>query len=176
MAMRWVHYGLTLLSVLWLSACGLQLREHFPVPKHLSQLALAKNSDALHKRLAFDLTQKQVTLVPQSSEVPVLTVHSQSFSTNPLSLFQSLRTAEQRILLNISVSVSFPSGKTHRFSFTIARHYLDNPLNPLAKQSESELLKQEMLKEASQRIVRLLQSIPTPYVSPTVLAPIQVVD
>lgn len=154
---------LTGLMILITVGCSFHLREITQIPKEFQTLIL-ESSDPygpLTQSIRQELRLNRVTIVDdhKRTDIPVLRVLGSSQGKNTVSVFQDGVTVENQLSLKVSAQILVPGHDLYPVEVTVFRAFLDNPLSTLAKESENQILNQEMLKQAAQKLIRQLTRV-----------------
>ncbi|ELG2042972.1 LPS assembly lipoprotein LptE [Vibrio fluvialis] len=148
--------SLVVLTATLLSACGFHLRGDYDVPEELSTMSLTSYDQysTFTRMVKRQLRMNEINLVQPAEDVPNIHLLSESVSERTLSLYQNTRAAEKELTFRASYRVTIPETGDKRFSTSVTRSYLDNPLTALAKSVERDMIEDEMRKLAASQIVR----------------------
>ncbi|MBY8143575.1 luciferase [Vibrio fluvialis] len=148
--------SLVVLTATLLSACGFHLRGDYDVPEELSTMSLTSYDQysTFTRMVKRQLRMNEINLVQPTEDVPNIHLLSESVSERTLSLYQNTRAAEKELTFRASYRVTIPETGDKRFSTSVTRSYLDNPLTALAKSVERDMIEDEMRKLAASQIVR----------------------
>ncbi|MCG6412924.1 LPS assembly lipoprotein LptE [Vibrio fluvialis] len=148
--------SLVVLTATLLSACGFHLRGDYDVPEELSTMSLTSYDQysTFTRMVKRQLRMNAINLVQPAEDVPNIHLLSESVSERTLSLYQNTRAAEKELTFRASYRVTIPETGDKRFSTSVTRSYLDNPLTALAKSVERDMIEDEMRKLAASQIVR----------------------
>lgn len=157
------HRILTLLLglvVLVSAGCGFHLRGVTQVPPEL-QTMLLESSDpygSLTRFVRQQLRLSNINIVDDAmrKDIPTLRIMSSSDSQSTVSIFQDGTTAENQLVLRVQAQVLIPGQGIYPLHVTVFRSFFDNPLTALAKDAESDIIRQEMREQAAQQLVRQL--------------------
>lgn len=145
--------------VLWLSACGFQLRGAYELPAHLQTIQLQSSDpySAITRQISKSLQHGGVQLVATSAQrLPLIRIGDEKLERSNLSLYRDGRVAEYRLLYQLTVTLIQPEQPEKIIHLQVQRDYLDNPSEALAKRREMELLLSEMRQQlAAQLLVQL---------------------
>jgi LPS-assembly lipoprotein len=146
------------LSALLISGCGFHFRGDYSVPDQLKTLSVSSHDEysTLTRLIKNQLKLNDVKLVSPASNIPNLRLVSESTTTQTMSIYQNVSSAETSITLNVSYQVSIPDEGTKSLTTSVNRSYLLNSLTALAKSVEKEMIIDEMRQIAATRVIRQL--------------------
>ncbi|UDG81599.1 LPS-assembly lipoprotein LptE [Candidatus Profftia lariciata] len=92
-------------------------------------------------------------------KLPCLRIIDNSNEEETVSILKNGKTAEYRIMLNISAQLLTHGYGSYSFNIHIYRSFFDNPLTILAKDFEHEMLNEEIRSQAAQELVHKIMLI-----------------
>ncbi|MFC3022600.1 LPS assembly lipoprotein LptE [Vibrio zhugei] len=151
-----IKLSLVLVLTTLLSACGFHLRGDYDVPDALSTMSFTSYDEysTLTRIVHRQLRMNSIDIVPPATDVPNLNLDSESTTERTLSLYQNTRTAERELTYQVNYTVTIPDIGDRKFTTSVTRSYLDNPLSALAKSVEQDKLENEMRHTAANQIIR----------------------
>ncbi len=156
------RYGLVLLSLLLLSACGFTPRGSYLLDDKLQQIYISSNDEfsPLVRELKRRLTQNDVAVFEQAQEnVPTLHIGAEEINKRTLSLFENGQVAEYELSYRVGGYLQVANQGNFPIQVRLHRDFQDNPLAALAKQRERELLYNELRTMAADQIMRQLATV-----------------
>lgn len=145
------------------SSCGFHPHGPEVVSKEIKALTLdSPDLYGLFTRAVYEqLHLNNITIIKDTkcNNVPSLRILTTSENQDTVSIFQNGKTAEYQKVLTIQAELLLPGQALYPLSVSVFRSFFDNPLTALAKDSEQEIIRQEMRNQAAQQLVRKLLTV-----------------
>lgn len=162
--MRYTFALLCVFTTLITAGCGFHLRGATQISSELKTLIL-ESSDPygpLTRVIRQQLRLNDVSVIDNPglrSDIPSLRLQKESRHRNTASIFRNGRTAEYLMMLTVSAQVLLPNKEIYPISATVEHSFFDNPQAALAKDSEQEIIIQDMREKAAEQLIRKLLSV-----------------
>lgn len=148
---------LSVLFILFLTACGWQLKNSELLPEALRTLHYesADQYSEMSRVLRSQLLLNDIALVPQNSKMRVTTLRLVSTKTRSqvASVFKQAREAEKILSLTVNASVIVPERGEYPLEVSIHRTFFDDSRAALAKSEEKESIMRQMYEQASRQLL-----------------------
>lgn len=158
--MRYLIILLLSLLELLVTGCEFSIYNAIPAEKELRTLRLITNNphglltQAITKQLR--LSNIKLIINRKFKDTLVLKIINSSESIRTVSVYCNGRSAEKQLIFLINACIILPNNTVYPIKVCVERSFFDNPLETLAKDTESEFLKQEMLEEAASQLIHEL--------------------
>ncbi|SET08738.1 LPS assembly lipoprotein LptE [Thorsellia anophelis] len=163
---------ITLALLLVLTGCGFSLRgTTYQIPEELKTIELFSNdpNGPLSRTLRNELRLNNVTLIASSDNLtkngkqdqfihPRFGVVTTTESRDTASIFMNGKSAEYQLNLEVTAHLIVAEKGIFPMTVRIHRTFFDNPLAAMQKNSEQEIIRQEMRQQAAQELVRRLSA------------------
>ncbi|QIM63383.1 hypothetical protein A1D29_08855 [Pasteurellaceae bacterium Orientalotternb1] len=148
---------LSVLFVLFLTACGWQFKNNELFPEELRTLryeSADQNSD-MSRILRNQLLLNDITIVPAESKIRTATLRLNSTETTSrvASVFKQAREAEKILSLTVKATVSVPEKASYPLEVSVHRTFFDDSRAALAKSEEKESIMRQMYEQASRQLL-----------------------
>lgn len=148
---------LSVLVVLFLTACGWQFKNNELFPEELRTLryeSADQNSD-MSRILRNQLLLNDITIVPAESKIRTATLRLNSTETTSrvASVFKQAREAEKILSLTVKATVSVPEKASYPLEVSVHRTFFDDSRAALAKSEEKESIIRQMYEQASRQLL-----------------------
>ncbi|WP_432453710.1 MULTISPECIES: LPS assembly lipoprotein LptE [unclassified Agarivorans] len=162
MNLKNLRYGLLILSLSILSACGFAPRGSYLLDEKLTQVYLSSSDEfsPLIRELKRQLAQNNVQVIDSPQEdIPTLHIGGEEINKRTLSLFANGQVAEYELSYRVAGYLQIADVGNYPLTVQLHRDFQDNPLAALAKQRERELLYTELRGMAADQIMRQLATV-----------------
>lgn len=150
------------LLLLLLGGCGFTLRGSVNLPEALQTLQVESpvpNSEIV-REVSRMLRNNSVTLADEAAaNVWRLGIGAEQVSERVLSVNANARAGEYELTMTVPVQLQRGSETLGPETLSVARVYLADPENAVAKSEEAELIRDEMRRELAQQVLRRLQAL-----------------
>lgn len=143
------------------TACGFHLRGQIAVPESISVLAVQTNDRELYQSLVEALDFSGVTVVDSSADAKaLLDLHRVEFERRVQTINDRGKVTGYNLIYRVFFKVISAGGENLRQSAVVARRDFNfNPDQVLQKEIEENALREDMVKELTQSILRQLSTI-----------------
>jgi len=152
----------TFIAIL-LSGCGFHLQNNAEIPKQFQTMTFHSYDPygPLSREIKKRLTINKVKFVTPDDQhsYPSLHIINNSLTRNTISLYQDGKSAEYQLILTVDAQVIIAGDDVYPITIKIFRTFFDNPETALAKNTEQNLIEQEMYSESATQLIRKLRSI-----------------
>jgi LPS-assembly lipoprotein len=144
-----------------LTACGFHLRGQLPIPESISVIAVKSNEKDLHRRMTDALSFSGATVVSSTADAAaLLDLHDVKYE-------RSVRTIDDRgkvngylLVYRVNFTLVTAQGETLRDSTVFTRRDFNfDPDLVLQAEIEEESLREDMLTDLTQQILRQLATV-----------------
>ena len=146
---------------LLVASCGFHLRGASPLPEVMAStmIKVSATSPLRYELESVLLSAGGEVVEDEETATAILVVHSNRMSRRTLSVDERGRAREYALTLTVSYSLKDASGKTiaKKTTSRVERDYRFDPANVLAKNTEREMVEQEMYRVAAQQMLRHLR-------------------
>ncbi len=162
------HFFSTLIvavAVLVTAGCGFHTRGTTQIPKEMQTMILTSSDPygPLARTVRQELRLNAITLVDDSAarrnNIPSLRLEAENTGRSTASVFIDGTAAEYQLHLTVTAQILLPGKGIYPLSTTVYRTFFDNSGVPLAKDSEQDMIYQEMRVRASEQLVRQLLAV-----------------
>ena len=156
-----IRYLLVVFVTASISACGFHLRGQIPVPDSLNVIAVKTTDRNLQRSLVEALSSNGATVVQDSSQAKaLLDLHKVEFDRQVLTIDDRGKVTGYRLIYRVAFRVTTATGESLRTSTAISRRDFNfDPDLVLQKEIEENALREDMLIELTQTIMRQLSTI-----------------
>lgn len=147
---------LILTSVLFISACGYQLRGSMDLPEGLKSIYLQAASSQLTNTFKRTLSSSGGELVEQMAQAGIVVqLVKEKMDRRVLSLSSTGRANEYEIIYSLKFTLLNAAGKVlfENQTVEINRDYFNDQEDVLGKNNEEQTIREEMYRQAVQKII-----------------------
>lgn len=146
---------LSLVFVLFLTACGWHFKNSERLPEDLRTLTLesADQYSDMSRIMRAELIAHDVNLVPKTKGVATLRLNNTSSSSQVASVFKQAREAEKILSVTVSAAVDIPNKGTFPLEVAVHRTFFDDSRAALAKSEERESIIRQMYEQAARQLM-----------------------
>lgn len=161
------HLMMLLVGIVTLvsAGCGFHLRDTTKIPSELKTLHLDSYDPygPLTRTIQDQLRSNGVMISSDAlrKDIPSLRIVTSSISQDTVSIFRDGVTAEYQLVLEVQAQILVPGHDLTPISARVLRSFFSNPLTALAKDSEQNIILQEMRAQVAQQLVRKLLTVDT---------------
>ncbi|QLB21616.1 hypothetical protein A6B43_01600 [Vespertiliibacter pulmonis] len=148
---------LSIIFVLFLTACGWQFKNNELFPEALRTLHYesADQYSDMSRVLRNQLLLNNISLIsaPNTSHVATLRLNSTELHSQVASVFKQAREAEKSLSLMVKATVNIPEKGEFPLEVSIHRTFFDDSRAALAKFEEKESIIHQMYEQASRQLL-----------------------
>lgn len=146
---------LSLLLVLFLTACGWHFKNGEQLPAELRTLSFesADQYSEMSRILRNQLLLNDVKIVDRQTGVAKLRLVSTSSESRVVSVFKQAREAEKSLALHVQAIVDMPNKGAYPLEVSVYRSFFDDSRAALAKSAEREMIMKDMYEQAARQLI-----------------------
>ena len=153
--MIWIKNTFLLLTLLFVSACGYQLRGNIDLPEGLTSIYLQDGSGQLRKEIKRTLRSTEGKLVNSIEDAGIVVkVTRENMRRRVISLSNTGRANEFELYYELDFILLDAEGKalSEKQAVEISRDYFNDQEDILGKNDEEQTIRKEMYRQAVQTI------------------------
>ena len=153
--MIWIKNTFLLLMLLFISACGYQLRGNLELPEGLTSIYLQDGSGQLRKEIKRTLRSTEGKLVTSIEDAGIVVkVTRENMRRRVISLSNTGRANEFELYYELDFILLDAEGKalSEKQAVEISRDYFNDQEDILGKNDEEQTIRKEMYRQAVQTI------------------------
>ena len=153
--MIWIKNTFLLLTLLFVSACGYQLRGNIDLPEGLTSIYLQDGSGQLRKEIKRTLRSTEGKLVDSIEDAGIVVkVTRENMRRRVISLSNTGRANEFELYYELDFILLDAEGKalSEKQAVEISRDYFNDQEDILGKNDEEQTIRKEMYRQAVQTI------------------------
>ncbi|MCT8562712.1 hypothetical protein KZ379_00390 [Glaesserella parasuis] len=146
---------LSLICVLFLTACGWHFKNNELFPEELRTLSFesADQYSDMSRILRNQMLLSNIQIVPKSADVASLRLNATESSSRVASVFKQAREAEKILSLTVKATVTIPNKGAYPIETSVHRTFFDDSRAALAKSEEQESIQSQMYEQASRQLL-----------------------
>ncbi|MDG6874789.1 LPS assembly lipoprotein LptE [Glaesserella parasuis] len=146
---------LSLICVLFLTACGWHFKNNEQFPEELRTLSFesADQYSDMSRILRNKMLLSNIQIVPKSTNVANLRLNATESSSRVASVFKQAREAEKILSLTVKATVTIPNKGAYPIETSVHRTFFDDSRAALAKSEEQESIQRQMYEQASRQLL-----------------------
>lgn len=146
---------LSLVFVLFLTACGWHFKNNEMFPAELRTLSLesADQYSEMSRTLRNQMLLSDINIVPKAENVANLRLNSTESTSHVASVFKQAREAEKILSLTVKATVTVPNKGSYPLEVSVHRTFFDDSRAALAKSEEQESIHRQMYEQASRQLL-----------------------
>ncbi|CRK85979.1 LPS-assembly lipoprotein LptE [Candidatus Providencia siddallii] len=148
-----------LLLTLNITSCGFNFQNKYQY-NNIKTLQIISNKQINYfiKFLIEEIKLNNIKLINTNNDnkTPILKIINFYEDTQTLSIFQNGKAAEKQLSFIVKAELLMCNNKSYLLNIKIDRTFFDNPLEALAKDSEKDIILQEMQEQAAYKLIQNL--------------------
>jgi LPS-assembly lipoprotein len=151
---------LILIVVALVTGCGFKLRGQLPLPEQLQVITVQGTDREVREEMIDALRATGAEVVDEGSEAAVLDLYRVEFTRNVRTIDTRGKVTGYVLRYDVSYRVTNPEGEELRSTtMALQRDYNFDPEQVLQAEREEDSLREDMIEELTQRIMRQLVTI-----------------